>query len=132
MGPRIFLTVWEFIWYNCSAGCGHLLGSSIVGLKVTSSKKAYATCCVTQVCCTQSPCFCSRPLLTHASAGDTQILKDRSGSVSVGSPGPGVHKILFECSEHLWWVQGLILNEILPLLPSCWDISLRKLYIILF
>ena len=29
--------------------------------------------CHTQVCCTQSPCPCSRPLLTHPSAGDTQI-----------------------------------------------------------
>ena len=27
--------------------------------------------CPTQVCCTQSPCLCSRPLLTHTSAGDT-------------------------------------------------------------
>ena len=32
-----------------------------------SSKTAYATGCVTQVYCTQSPCPCSRPLLTHAS-----------------------------------------------------------------
>ena len=30
----------------------------------------------------------------------TQTLKGRSGSVSVGSPG--VHKVLFEPSEHLW------------------------------
>ena len=28
--------------------------------------------CHTQVCCTQSPCPCSSPLLTHTSAGDTQ------------------------------------------------------------
>ena len=28
--------------------------------------------CYTQVCCTQSPCPCSRPLLTRTSAGDTQ------------------------------------------------------------
>ena len=28
--------------------------------------------CHTQVCCTQSPCPCSRPLLTHTSAEDTQ------------------------------------------------------------
>ena len=41
-----------------------------------------------------------RPLLTHTSTGDTQTLKGRSGSVSVGSPG--VHKFLFEPSEHLW------------------------------
>ena len=28
--------------------------------------------CHSQVCCTQSPCPCSRPLLTHTSTGDTQ------------------------------------------------------------
>ena len=28
--------------------------------------------CHTRVCCTQSPCPCSRPPLTHASTGDTQ------------------------------------------------------------
>ena len=38
-----------------------------------------------QVCCSQSPCPHSRLLLTHA--GDTQTLKNRSGSVSCGVPG---------------------------------------------
>ena len=28
--------------------------------------------CHTQVCCTQSPCPCGSPLLTHTSTGDTQ------------------------------------------------------------
>ena len=51
---------------------GRLLYGSVVGLMATSSKRAYATCCVTQVCCTQSSCLCGRPLLTHTSAGDTQ------------------------------------------------------------
>ena len=55
--------------------------------------------CHTQVCCIQSSCPCSRPLLTHDSSGDTQTLKVRSGSVSVGSPG--VHKVLLEPSECL-------------------------------
>ena len=63
----------------------------------------------------------SRQLLTHTSAGDMQTLKVRSGSVSVGSPT--VHKVLFEPSECFWWVWGLILNVILPLLPSCWGFS---------
>ena len=54
--------------------------------------------CHIQVCCTQSPCSWSRPLLTRISTEDTQTLKGRSGSVSVGSPG--VHKVLFEPSEH--------------------------------
>ena len=48
--------------------------------------------CRTQVCCIQSPCPCGRALQTHTSSGDTQTLKGRSSSVSVGSPG--VHKVL--------------------------------------
>ena len=78
---------------------------------------------VTQVCWSQSPCPCSRPLLIHAYTGDTHALKGRSGSVSVGPPGPGAHKVLFEPSKLLRWVWGLILNAILPLLPSCWGFS---------
>ena len=67
----------------------------------TSSKRAYATCYVTQVYCSQSPCPHGRPLLTCASAGDTQTLKGTSGSVSVEPLGPGAHKVLFEPSECL-------------------------------
>ena len=80
----------------------NLLGSFMVELMVTSSKWAYATCWVTQTCCSQSPCPYSRPLLTCASKGDTQTLKGKSGSVSVGSLGPGVHTLLLIPSEHLW------------------------------
>ena len=57
-------------------------------------------------------------MLTNASTGDMQILKGRSGSVSVVPLRPGVHNILFKPSECLWLVWGLILNVILPLLPS--------------
>ena len=77
--------------------------------------------CHTQVCCTQSPCPSSRPLLTGTSAGDIQTLKGRSGLISAGSPG--MHKVFFEPSECLWWVWGLILKEISALLPSCWGFS---------
>ena len=41
------------------------------------------------------------PWKASASAGDTQTLKVRSGSVSVESLGPGAHKVLFEPSERL-------------------------------
>ena len=99
---------------------GHLLGSSMVGLLATSSKTAYATRWVTQVCCSQSLSPHGRPLLTHASPGDTRTLKGRSGSVSVGSLGPGAPKVSFEPSKHLWQVWALILNVIMPLLLSCW------------
>ena len=77
--------------------------------------------CHTPVCCTQSSCPWGRPLLTYSSTGDIQTPKGRSGSVSVGSPG--VHKVLSEPSECLWWVWYLILNVISPFLPSCWGFS---------
>ena len=48
---------------------GCLLGGSMLGLMVTSSKRADATHSMTQVCCSQSPCLHSRLLLTHVSAG---------------------------------------------------------------
>ena len=41
----------------------------------------------------------------------------------VGSLGPGVHKVLFEPSEHFWLVWSLMLNTISPLLLSCWGFS---------
>ena len=47
--------------------------------------------CHTQVCCTQSPCPCSRPPLTGTSTADAHS----SVLVSVGSLGPGVHKVCF-------------------------------------
>ena len=115
--------VWNLFGIIVLQFVSHLLSGFMVGLMVTSSKKAYAIYCVTQVCCMQSPHPCSKPLLTHASAGDTQTLKGRSGSVSVGSLGPGAHRVLFEPSEHLWRVWGLIINAISPLLMSCWGFS---------
>ena len=63
---------------------GCLLSSSSVGLMATCSKRTYAPCCASQVCCSQSPCVCSRPVLTCASAGDTQTLKGRCGLFSCG------------------------------------------------
>ena len=87
---------------------------------VMSTKRAYATCWVTQVCCSLSPCHHSRSLMTHTSRGDIQTFKGRSGSVSLEPLSPGAHKLLFEPSAHLWWVWGLILSMILPLQPSSW------------
>ena len=48
--------------------------------------------------------------------------KHSSVSVSVGSLGPGAQG-LFEPSEQLWRLWGLILNATSPLLPSCWGFS---------
>ena len=71
-------------------------GDSMVGLLETSSNKDLSH---TQVCCTQSPCPCSSPLLTHTFTGDTQTqfclsLYEVSGSWSAQG--------LFEPSEHIW------------------------------
>ena len=119
-GPRIFLTMREFIWHNFSAACRSSAQWLYGGINGDLLQEGLCHKYVTQVCCMQSPCPCGRPLLTHTSAGDnTQTLKDRSGSVSVGSLGPGTAKDLFELSERLWQVWGLILNVILSFLQSC-------------
>ena len=76
--------------------------------------------CHTQVCCTQSPCPCSRPLLTRTSTGDTQTQFWLS---LCGVAGFWCAQGLFGPSECLWWVWGLILNVLLPLLPSFWGFS---------
>ena len=74
--------------------------------------------CHTQVCCTQSPCPCSRPLLTCTYAGDTH------SSCSVcGVSGSWCAQGWFGPSECLWQVWCLILNVISPLLLSCWGFS---------
>ena len=76
--------------------------------------------CHNQVCCTQRPCRCGRPLLTCTSAGDTQT----QFWVSLcGVSGSWCTQDLFEPSEYLWWVWGLILSEISLHLPSCWGLS---------
>ena len=95
---------------------GCLLSSSMVGLMATSSKRIYATSCVTRY-------LCPEPLPLQQATADSYLhrrLKHRSGSISVGSLGPGVHTVLFESSEQVW---GLILNAVSPFLPSYWGFS---------
>ena len=79
--------------------------------------------CHTQVCCTQSPCPCSRPLLTCTFAGDTETQLWLS---LCGVSGSWCAQGLFEPPEHLWRVRGLILNAISPLLLSCWGFSFAR------
>ena len=59
-------------------------------------------------------------MLTHTSAGDTQI---QFWLNLCGVSGSWYTQGLFEPSEHIWWVWGLIPNVILPLLPPCWGFS---------
>ena len=72
--------------------------------------------CHTRVCCTQSSYPCGRPLLTRTSAGDTQTEFWLS---LCGVSGSWCAQRLFEPSECLWQVRGLILNAISPFLPFC-------------
>ena len=60
--------------------------------------------CHTQVCCTQSPCPCGRPLLTRTS---TERHSNSSVSVSVVFLGPSVHQL---CLSPLSGVWGLMLT----------------------
>ena len=138
---RLLDTHWQ-VWASLSWGhCSFLLGPGVHKVLFVPSKSLFSQSCIsfwwlyggvngnllqeglyhTQVYCTQSPSPCGRPLLTHTPSEDTQTLKGRFGSVSVGCPG--AHKVFFEPSKHLWWVWGLSLNVILPLLPSCWGFS---------
>ena len=100
----------------------HLLHGCREGLMATSSKRTDKTHCANQVCSSQSPCLCGRPLLTHASAGDTQTFKDRSGSVW-GVSGSW-------CAQSFVWTHQASLAGMgfdskcyFTPLPSCWGFS---------
>ena len=115
--PRLGNLLWALV---LSQQCGNFFGIIVLQfVGCLPGRLVEFTCCASRVCWSQSPCSHGRPLLTCASAGDTQTLKGRSGSVSVRSLGPGVYKVLFESSEHLWRVWRLILKLISPLVLSC-------------
>ena len=66
------------------------------------------------------PLPCSSPLLTHTATGDTQTQFWLS---LCGVSGSWCAQGLFEPSEHLWQVWGLIPNMVSPLIPSSWGVS---------
>ena len=96
-------------------------GGSMMGLMATSSKWAYA---IPRSTGPRAPSPAASPLLTHTSSGDTQTQFCLS---LCGFSGSWCAQGMFEPLERLWWVQGLILNVILPLLPSCWGFSFALL-----
>ena len=88
-------------------------GGSMVGLMATSSKRAYA---IPKSAGPRAPA----PEAVHCWPGPPQETpKNRSVSVSVGVSLSWCTQGVFEPSEHLCRVWVLILNMILPLLPSC-------------
>ena len=99
--PRVCFPVLGKFWQLCGGVNGDLLQEGL---------------CHTQVCCTQSPCPCGRPLLIHTPTGDTQIQFHLS---FCGVSGSCYTQGLFQPSEHFRQAWGLILNVILPFLPSC-------------
>ena len=91
-------------------------GSSIVGLMVTSSKKAYA---ITRSAAPEA-------LSLQQATSDLFLCRRHSDTVlaqSLWVSGSWCTLGLFEPSKCLWWVWGLILNAISPQLPSCWGFS---------
>ena len=93
-------------------------GSSMVELMVTSSKRAY----------TIPKSTAPRAPVNLAGHSDPYLRRRYSNTQRqvwlslCGVSGSWCTQGLFELSEHLWQVRVLILNVILPLLPSCWDI----------
>ena len=83
----------------------------------TSSKRAYA---IPESAVPRAPAPAG-PLLTHTSTGHTETQFCLS---LCGVSGSWCTQGLFEPSECLWQVWGLILNMISPFLPSCWGFSL--------
>ena len=79
--------------------------------------------CHTQVCCTQSPCPCSSPLLTRTSTGGSNTAQIQFCFNLCGVSTSWCAQGLFEPSECLWWEWDLILNMNSPLLPSCLGFS---------
>ena len=77
---------------------------------VTSSKRAYAAP-------RSAALRASAPVAVHCSPVPLQETRKHSSVCLCGVSGPWCTEGL---SEHLWRVWGLILNTILPLLPSCW------------
>ena len=66
------------------------------------------------------------PLPLQQSTADLYLLWRHSNTVlsySLWGSGLWYTQGMFEPSEHLWQVWGLILNVISPLLPSCWGFS---------
>ena len=83
--PRVYFPVLCTFWQLYDGVSGDLLQEGL---------------CHIQVCCTQSPCPCGSPLLTHTSTGDGQTQFCLS---LCGVPGSRCTQGLFEPSEHLWW-----------------------------
>ena len=112
-GPRTFITVQELLWDNCSPVCGLSAQWFCGGAHTPRLPGLLQPEPLSPGQATANPCFCRRK-------SNTQMQGPQS---LMGSLDPGAHKVLFEPSKHLWQLWSLILNVILPLLPSYWGFS---------
>ena len=127
---RKLCAVHYFLWYGvdevvyspdletfCPLLRTTLLGPGMHKVLFVPSKSLFPQSCVSSVIKLHP-----EPLPLCLAAADPYLcrrLKHRSVSVPMQSQGPGVHKVLFEPSEHLWQVWGLIWNVISSFLQSC-------------
>ena len=106
------------VWVCLLWGHGSFhLGSGVHKILFMPFKSLFPQSCVSSVIKLHP-----EPLPLCLAAADPYLcrrLKHRSVSVPMQSQGPGVHKVLFEPSEHLWQVWGLIWNVISSFLQSC-------------
>ena len=91
-------------------------GGSMVGLMATSSKRGYA---IPRSTAPRAPA----PTAGHCCPSPLQETLKQFCLSLCGVSGSWCAQGMFEPSEHLWQVWGLILNVISPLLPSCWGFS---------
>ena len=119
-----FLTAWdwEFIWYSSSPVCGlsarwlygGVNGDFPIGLMPHAVWPRSAT--------HRAPA----PVAGHCSSLPPQETLNTQRQVWLSLcevSGSWCTQNLFEPSECFWWLWGLILNMILPLLLSCWGFS---------
>ena len=72
-GPRTLATVEELLWYSCSPICESPARQLYSGVNGDLLQEGLCHRLCDPGSCTQSPCPCGRPILTHTSTGDTQI-----------------------------------------------------------
>ena len=85
VAPRTFLTVRVFLWYNCSVIWGSSARQPSGGASDDLLQEGLCHTLGHPGLLQPEPLSLRRPLLTRPSTGDTQTLKGRSGSASLGS-----------------------------------------------
>ena len=128
MGPRTFAILWELLWYNWppvygwsaqqlyTGSNGHTLQMNVCHRPYLSGLLQPETLSPWQV--TAELCLCRRHSNTQSQIWFSLLWKSLTHSL-----GPGVHKVFFVPSEHLWLVWDLTLNVTVPLLSSCLGFS---------